>query len=356
MALTPSRLKNANASSRMRELDGLRGFAALAVMLFHLIALRSGSFSTPWALGCTGVDLFFMISGFVIFMTLERGMTLRQFIVNRFARLYPAYWAAILIICILAAIEGSATPIIPIIQNLTMLQHLMNSPDLSGAFWTLYVELQFYVCIAAIVFFNLSRHIISIGWITLAAIGSLLLLGTLAPSITIPIFYRLPLLAHANLFIAGILFYRLRGAMRKGDLLLLAACGLMALPLHYAGRFDAFTDLLPHMLCTAVFFLLFAAAITQKLRILSLPLFAWFGSISYSLYLVHANLGNFIMDHCSIVLMGESPGLFAAIAGCIAAAAVITFVVEKPARQVLTNLLGRSSSHNRNRLCKDNTQ
>jgi len=51
------------------------------------------SFSFP--LGSYGVDLFFVASGFVVFMTLERAATLRGFAVSRFARRYPAFWVVV---------------------------------------------------------------------------------------------------------------------------------------------------------------------------------------------------------------------------------------------------------------------
>ena len=78
---------------RLTELDSLRGIAAMAVVLFHYTTrftelyghTAPPVFSVP--LGHLGVNLFFMISGFVIFMTLERTLTSRDFIISRFSRL-----------------------------------------------------------------------------------------------------------------------------------------------------------------------------------------------------------------------------------------------------------------------------
>src|SRR5262245_16693709 len=81
-------------SSRLRELDALRGVAALFVMFYHFSMDRTG-FERYLSFGTTGVDLFFIISGFVIFMSLEKVSDSREFIINRISRLYPTYWAAV---------------------------------------------------------------------------------------------------------------------------------------------------------------------------------------------------------------------------------------------------------------------
>jgi len=89
-------------ASRIVELDALRGLAALAVVAFHYTTLYGelyGHSTQPpvsFGFGNYGVHLFFLISGFVIFMTLERTRTAMDFVVSRFSRLFPAYWVAIL--------------------------------------------------------------------------------------------------------------------------------------------------------------------------------------------------------------------------------------------------------------------
>ncbi|MFM9069022.1 MAG: acyltransferase family protein, partial [Planctomycetota bacterium] len=91
------------SGARMRQLDGLRGVAAIFVMLMHYTVAYDNliGHQTPMLLkfprGGIGVHVFFMLSGFVIFMSLDRARNLLDFIVSRFARLYPAYWTALLI-------------------------------------------------------------------------------------------------------------------------------------------------------------------------------------------------------------------------------------------------------------------
>ena len=84
-------------SGRVLELDALRGLAALAVVFYHYTTrfdqLFGHTFPLPWSVswGHYGVDLFFMLSGFVILMTLERTSDSWKFAWGRFSRLYPAY-------------------------------------------------------------------------------------------------------------------------------------------------------------------------------------------------------------------------------------------------------------------------
>lgn len=90
-------------TTRFIELDALRGIAALSVMLFHYTAYYRKLFNTPFSenvdfkYGFYGVSLFFMISGFVIFMTIKKCNTASEFAFKRFTRLYPTFWVCVII-------------------------------------------------------------------------------------------------------------------------------------------------------------------------------------------------------------------------------------------------------------------
>jgi peptidoglycan/LPS O-acetylase OafA/YrhL len=89
--------------NRLFELDVLRGIAALGVVMYHYTTHydelygHSQKVLIYFPFGQYGVELFFIISGFVIFMSLERTKSSLDFIVGRFSRLYPAYWTAVIL-------------------------------------------------------------------------------------------------------------------------------------------------------------------------------------------------------------------------------------------------------------------
>ena len=138
--------------SRIEELDGLRGLAAIAVVLFHYTTRYSEIYGRETGLpfefpyGNLGVELFFGISGFVIFMTLDRTRSLGDFVVSRVSRLYPAYWAAIILTTAVVNLEGMTefmrSPF-EITVNFTMLQSFVGVRAVDGVYWTLAVELAF---------------------------------------------------------------------------------------------------------------------------------------------------------------------------------------------------------------------
>lgn len=154
IAPTPSDART--PAPRFFFIDLLRFAAAGAVVLYHFGAYPEGalgqapSTAAPELFhiakyGAYGVDLFFVISGFVILMS-GWGRTPAQFIASRIARLYPAYWVAVLLTSILVIGSGS-TPFDPqkILVNLTMLQSAYNIGHVDPVYWTLFVELHFYV-------------------------------------------------------------------------------------------------------------------------------------------------------------------------------------------------------------------
>src|ERR1043165_7322111 len=82
--------------TRLTELDVLRGMAAVWVLSFHYPNYYDRLFhpnkSVPlFQSGAHAVNLFFIISGFVIYMTLAKTKKPMDFVVSRFSRLYPAY-------------------------------------------------------------------------------------------------------------------------------------------------------------------------------------------------------------------------------------------------------------------------
>lgn len=149
-------------NKRVNEIDLLRFAAALAVVFYHY-AFRGYAANDmsimPYPLlarfakyGYLSVNLFFMISGFVILMTAAEG-SLRRFIVSRITRLYPVFWICCTVTFVTTLILGGERYFATASQyliNLTMLSEFFNAQPIDGAYWSLFVEIKFYLLIAAI--------------------------------------------------------------------------------------------------------------------------------------------------------------------------------------------------------------
>jgi peptidoglycan/LPS O-acetylase OafA/YrhL len=175
---------------RLRALDGLRLVAALMVAVYHY-AGRGGDVTTAWGTspksqfptlsqfatyGCLGVQVFFVISGFVICMS-GWGRPLKSFFASRAARLLPAYWAAILLVTAVFAlpmVTYKALSPSDTLVNLTMLQYPLGVDRVLGVCWTLWAEVRFYALFAlCVVLPGASRRRVILfcaGWTLAAAI------------------------------------------------------------------------------------------------------------------------------------------------------------------------------------------
>lgn len=148
---------------RIPWIDLLRGAAILLVMMFHFTA-RYGEknpnnmFSDNPLLqvrfGWIGVYLFFMISGFIIYLTIQNKSGPVEFLVARLSRLIPPYWAAIVLILVLESLHvvvfdiPNRNDLVTTLINMAMIPDIMGARYLDGAFWSLFVEIKFYFLFA----------------------------------------------------------------------------------------------------------------------------------------------------------------------------------------------------------------
>ncbi|PFG30673.1 acyltransferase family protein [Paramicrobacterium agarici] len=156
---------------RFELLDLLRFLAALMVVAFHWFfnGISNGKVESidftalaPIALyGVYGVHLFFLISGFVIAES-AHGKTAGQFVVSRGVRLFPAYWVAMASTTIIVNAWGDesmhVTPV-QFLANLTMMPRLFGQRAVDGVYWTLTVELTFYLLVFLVLLLGLGRFL-----------------------------------------------------------------------------------------------------------------------------------------------------------------------------------------------------
>lgn len=293
------------AVPRFHQIDFLRGLACLSVVAFHFLHRgQQGGWlvdpAAPWLqsmaeLGHLEVHLFFMISGFVILMTAE-GATVRGFIASRVSRLYPAFWVGVLLTAAVAWWSGSeafaVTPV-QVLANLTMVPHWAHVEFVDGAYWSLAVELQFYLLVIALLHFGQMQRIE--WWIA----AWLLVSSVNAVRPMYPLEFWLDA-RWAPLFAAGMLFYRIsrRGWDGQRSLLLLWA---FSLTLWYGwtgaeasklGREAVLLGLpMQVVLCLTLFHGVFLLVVSGRWTMQPSPLVYWFGALTYPVYLLHQNIG-----------------------------------------------------------------
>ena len=314
-------------ASRFSELDALRGFAALGVVIFHFTEHGATHnlplFEMKW--GMHGVQLFFCISGFVIYWTLERSKTLMDFAVSRFSRLYPSYWATLAILAVVMFVFHGERPWLGgYVVNATMWQHLLGRRDLDVVYWTLGVELMFYVWMAGIFALKALDRIewIAAGWLAIAAVLCCVLRVSAVPE-TIR---ALLIFEHIPFFLAGMMFYRIR---QNGWTV--ARVGLIVLS-------GATTTILAEwhgLWVSLIVFGLFGLATAGWLRWIVNPVTTWLGTISYTLYLTHRAWGQSVMMELSKTGMPKWVALGCAIVAALLLATLVTKLVEQPAMALI---------------------
>lgn len=322
------------ASDRFRELDGLRGIAALAVLLSHYTYLFDVIFPghTPFpfdlSLGSLGVSLFFMISGFVILMTAVRKPQPLGFAQARAVRLYPTYWASLTITILVVYLSGTSvlyrTPG-ELAVNYTMLQSFVGVRSIDGAYWSLSREIIFY----GIIFLALMafRHKITDrflrGLVTVwPAIGLLLCLLDVWQDTT---WSHLLVTASAGQFAAlfsiGMLMYRTRQGSPTSWLV--APLGVVA-AVAEGVMSGSVTRGLVVLLLVAGFVTVTARGSFAPLR---WPLLTWLGAISYPLCLLHQNIGYVVILH-TVDTVGVWASRLLALAASLALAWMVHELVE----------------------------
>jgi peptidoglycan/LPS O-acetylase OafA/YrhL len=290
---------------RLRALDGLRFLAAAAVVAFHY----TGRDNPAWAesvrqvfptlsrftiYGGFGPYLFFMISGFVILMS-AWDRPVHSFVASRVGRLFPAYWFAVVLIALVLVTHQGLFPrwdeLGPagVALNLTMFQSAFGVGHVDGVFWTLWVEVKFYLLLAVMAVVGITRGrllLLCLAWPLVGAMAAQahadLLVALLEPT-------------YAPFFCIGILVYLVRregwsvsmGLLLGGNLLMaLWACSshfipwtadVAGAPVSFRGTALLFT------LCVGA---LVVVTLTPVAR-LDWRWLSWLGALTYPLYLVH---------------------------------------------------------------------
>jgi peptidoglycan/LPS O-acetylase OafA/YrhL len=342
-------------------IDGLRLLAAVMVVLCHFTGSNYPAdhfavwgkpvaqvFPHVWDVtvyGATGVQLFFIISGFVILMSCW-GRTLPEFVASRISRLYPAYWVAVaLTALLLLVIWPGWKPITvrDVMINLTMMQHPYRVPNIDAVYWTLWFELTFYFLIGLVLLTGVTRNRV----IAFAALWPILAILSKATHIVLLTSVLDP--SFAPLFAGGMLIYVLS---RTGHsvlvwLLLALNIGLSA----YETQIGTFKSLdtrfhggLPNYACWLVILTFFGLVMLATLGPLRHVQWRWLttaGVLTYPLYLTHQFWGLWLI-HLLRHDLPPYPTLAVTIAAVFLLAWLVNRIAERPFRAPLRRAIERS--------------
>ncbi|WP_345752396.1 acyltransferase family protein [Microbacterium rhizophilus] len=357
----------ARSSERYRAIDALRGYAALSVLVFHLL------FNSAWwdllaggmpewahlAVGSlrNGVAVFFVISGFVIGYTTQRLATPGDgglFALRRQIRLDPPYYVMIAVALALAFAEarlGFDTrefTFAEVALNLLYLQNISGVPEILPVAWTLCLEVQFYLVVVAVTLLAsalarsnaLRRRSIARG--AMLALGafsiSMPLLGLTAGPWFIGLWWQFCLGATLSWFVRGEIGNRFMLAV------LGAAAGILLLTAAFApARADAWWgEWFALAAAIAIHVFIVTGTLTRGHGRVPLHL----GRLSYSLYLVHFPVAGMTMGAILKITGPSIPAaVFAVVAGAVTsliAAELLMRFVEGPAIRWAVRLKDRA--------------
>ena len=331
-------------NSRIALLDSFRFIAIAFVLIYHL--------TNPWVAkyphhdfflhifkyGYLGVYFFFMISGFVICSSLKNTPTIGVFFRKRFARLFPAMLLCTVLTFFIAHLAvdknqfADSRELKNFLPSLTFINPRLwtqltgiNFSWINGSYWSLWVEVQFYIIAASVYFwnkFNFRRNIFIVGiGIALSKYIPIQIINHFAASLPEGVkasletwrFYNeiFNITFCINWFLCGAAFqYLYTGLKDKKSLINVLWLGVISLCL-VKDLNDYYHDKFMEMVIAGfIMFALFLLLIyyDRALSFLENRLICRVGLISYSIYLIHEQIGILLINKYSSYL-GKWSGL-----------------------------------------------
>ena len=325
-----------NNNERLPEIDVLRGISALLIVMYHYTTrydqifghVSSYIINFPW--GYMAVSTFFILSGFLICMHNKDSDGIISFAFKRVVRLYPAYWAAIIITASFTHffLADRAVTLTEMLINFTMLQGFFNVQHVDGVYWILKYEILFYALIGVLIYFKQMQNILPFcfGWSCI----SILLTGfypfisgkflSIVTGILMPNF--------AHMFILGMAMYLLYQNSRQHlPHIIIALCIIN----QYCNFGIGYT-----LFFLVVTIILYSIVYRVKIRIVFQKQITFVASVSYPLYLIHQNIGYGIIKHMESWGFLHQIFLLVPITISIGLAYLLHRYVEEPSRKALS--------------------
>jgi peptidoglycan/LPS O-acetylase OafA/YrhL len=264
-------------NQHLQQVDYVRAIASLAVALFHM----GGKVLPVLKLGYLGVEMFFLLSGFIICWAIPSGYSLKlygEFISKRIIRIEPPYVISIFLAVLMHFIfnENYKIDWVNLFSHLAYLNNFVNQEYLSPVYWTLGIEFQFYLFIGLLFPLLIIKNV-----------GPLLLLVLCI----FPFWINLPvttLISFFPLFALGILYYLYKK---------------QHLNIYFAFIYGAIIAYIAFLRCgTFETLAALAALLLLILPLKSNRIVGFFSMISFSLYLTHDIIGSTLVVQLGQVL------------------------------------------------------
>jgi exopolysaccharide production protein ExoZ len=267
---------------QLSHIESLRALAALMVLVFHFLSfsgvagflIGNAELREFSKFGAQGVELFYIISGFVIYYSLTNtnpaAYSYLKYIGKRFARIFPPFLGTLILICVVALIWKGEYPYTPkqIVENATLTVDLFRDSEwMNPIFVTLKVEFLFYLVIGLLVIWMRKSR-----WIY----GVILFLSLLS----VLFFHSMDLVHNIPFFVAGIACSEIYKSKNRS-----LNAALLASSLFILFWIFPWEDIV--VLCIGMIFLLGVKIKSAWLE--------WLGQFSYSLYLTHGLSGGLFL-------------------------------------------------------------
>ncbi len=336
---------------RIVELDSLRALSAINLLLFHFSYLYAVKFEfvSPlgwsWPFGKYGVEMFFILSGFVNSMSLLRRGRPVDFVAARLIRIIPVFLLVIIAnLWITRMLPLSEAPLqsAQFFANMTLMPKLLGYECVDPVMWTLQVEMMFYITLVVLFRIGaLQRYFVGWGTLCVASLLVCPMLDSLKETHGGALWFGalsgirlLMLLDFVPLFAIGFLLYMIKtraGSTWKNILAIAFSAGVFHSIDH--GKHNPAATILIIGLVTLCAY--------GKCPPLRFKPFVYVSTISYALYLCHNNLGCVIMYRLNHSGIPSNVCLLIAIVFSFSMAIIITNRVEQPLTRGLRSLWAR---------------
>jgi len=296
--------------NRISYLDGLRGIAILNVVLFHAYSrwgavenFKQSEFIIElFSYGWLGVNLFFCISGYVIYMSLIRSENFFMFGIARYLRLAPAMFLASILIFFSSfyIIERPLGPanILDLLPGITFLgpgiiNDILNIDvkSLDGAFWSLYVEVRFYIVSAILYFFFRDRNLYGLFLMFILYFLTILLFKLNIVNVFFISAQKYLIYfstQHYGWFLIGVFLYKYVNSSEIKNLFIIIVLSSMIILIDFLNEVISFGSFIGSVFMITIFII---PVFFSRIKLfISSKIFLFFGLISYPLYLIHQNL------------------------------------------------------------------